>query len=695
MMTETAAYSSRRRAVLVLRWMLTVALLPATAAANDAPARESIEEIQVTATRRPVSAAEVSSAISLIDAETVRSLKLTTDALAAQPGVFLQQTTPGQGSAIVRGLKGSEVLHLVDGFRLNNAIFRNAPTQYLALVSPSSVERIEVLRGSPASLYGSDAVGGIVHVVNRMPSVSRSGFEHSGELSVSIDSAERERGLRGLLDLGGDTLAALFSFDVLDTGNRKVGGGQRIGPSGYRSESLRAALSYAPDDRQSWLFDVQYGRQPKTPRIDELVPGFGETEPASDEFFFAPNERGFVHLKHVRRDGWFGADWSFDAGWQRIVDDRVNRNFGAVVRRIEDNASDLFGLLVTANGSWRAGSWVAGAEFYYDEVSSRRVEVDIVNGGSSNVRPRFPDNSDVRQFALFGQFAMPLSDRHTLSAGARLSAIDVGLAATAFAPRVASDFNDFSLDAGWSFDVTESVQLVANASYGFRAPNVFDLGALGERPGNRFNVPNSGLASERISQLDLGVRTSSERLDTEIVVWISDYRDRITSVATGQQTVDGRDIVQTQNAASAELWGIEAVARYAMSERAAAQLVLNATRGKQAEAGMNTAPADRIPPFNGRFSFTFDVGAGLSVRPNVTFATKQDRLSARDVLDPRIDPNGTDGWVTANVEMLWRPADRWEFSLSALNVFDERYRVHGSGIDAPGRNLRAALSYGW
>ena len=99
----------------------------------------------MTATRRPVQASDVSSAVTLISSDEIRALKLTTDALAAQPGVFLQQTTPGQGAAIVRGLKGSEVLHLVDGFRLNNAIFRNAPTQYLALISPGTVERIEVV----------------------------------------------------------------------------------------------------------------------------------------------------------------------------------------------------------------------------------------------------------------------------------------------------------------------------------------------------------------------------------------------------------------------------------------------------------------------------------------------------------------------------------------------------------------------
>jgi outer membrane cobalamin receptor len=130
--------------------------------------RTAIEEIQVTATRRPTEVSDVSAALTLIASDEIHSAKLTTDALAAQIGVYLQQTTPGQGAAIIRGLKGSEILHIVDGMRLNNAIFRNAPTQYLALVSPGTVDRIEVLRGAAASLYGSDAVG------NRIPPLSLS-----------------------------------------------------------------------------------------------------------------------------------------------------------------------------------------------------------------------------------------------------------------------------------------------------------------------------------------------------------------------------------------------------------------------------------------------------------------------------------------------------------------------------------------
>jgi outer membrane cobalamin receptor len=148
---------------------LIPALLGTLIFADVSAEQERLEEILVTATRRTVSIAEVSSGITLVDGAAARANKLVTDALDVEVGVYLQQTTPGQGAAIIRGLKGSSILHLVDGIRLNNAIFRSAPTQYFALVPTSAVERIEVLRGTPASLYGSDAVGGVVQLVTRTP----------------------------------------------------------------------------------------------------------------------------------------------------------------------------------------------------------------------------------------------------------------------------------------------------------------------------------------------------------------------------------------------------------------------------------------------------------------------------------------------------------------------------------------------
>ena len=659
------------------------------------PADELIEEIQVTATRRPVARSDVASAVTVIDSTEIRGLKLATDALAARPGVFLQQTTPGQGAAIIRGLKGSEILHMVDGLRMNNAIFRNAPTQYLALISPGSVERIEILRGSPASLYGSDAVGGVLQVVNRMPEFDQRELGRRAQLGAAFDTAEGQRSINAAFDVGNDRVAALFSADYLDTDDRRIGGGERVGPSGYSARSFRAAVTFNSDENSSWLVDAQYGRQPKTPRVDELVPGFGQTDAASDEFFFAPNERSFLHLRHTRANGWFGADWRIDAGWQQIVDDRINRDAGATARRLEDNRSDLFGIAVTANGDFDRGSWIAGVEIYHDEVSSRRVEEDLDTGATTNVQSRFPDGSTVDQAAIFANADYQLGARSSLSGGLRFSSVRVDLTGTPLSLPFSVDPEDISADLGWRYELTNCTQLVANVSYGFRAPNVFDLGTLGERPGNRFNLPNVDLESERITQMDAGIRHRGDRFSVEAVLWRLEYSDRIVSVLTGEVTPGGRDVVQTRNRASASLYGLEAFAQLAVSEAASVELLLNYTRGEQDDALGMAEPADRVPPLNGRLSLRYAITDDWQIEPFAVFAGNQDRLSARDLQDPRIDPQGTDSWATANVRATWSPDDRWFVRLSALNVLDERYRVHGSGIDAPGRNLKVDVNYRW
>jgi len=661
---------------------LLAAVLPALAQDNEA-----IDEIQVTATRRQIDTEEVSAALTLVPGENIRNSKLTTDALKMQPGVFLQQTTPGQGAAIIRGLKGSEVLHLVDGFRLNNAIFRNAPTQYLALVAPGGVDRIEVVRGAPASLYGSDAVGGVVQVLSHIPSFDSSGSR--GSAFLAFDSAELGKIVRASHEMGNERMAGLISAEYLETGNRRIGGGQRVAPSAYESRGARIALSTTPNDTSSWLFDLQFARQPSTPRVDELVPGFGQTEPSSSEFLFSPNDRLFAHIRHTRNNGWWSADWTFDAGWQQIVDDRISRNFGSQLRRHERNSSDLFGLMASAAKESDHGSWIVGAELYHDRVKSQRIEEDIVAGQRRMIQPRFPDGSSVDRAAIFGNMLHRLGNRHTVSGGLRFSAIDTDLVTSSTSQDAVSG------DLGWLFDATEQTQLIANIGFGFRAPNVFDLGTLGERPGNRFNVPNPDLDAERITQFDMGIRHHVKRWDLEIILFSLHYTDRISSVLTGAVTADGRDIVQSRNVASADIRGIEGTLELMLSPLLTADLVLNYLHGEQTENDGTEVPADRIPPFNGRLSFRYQASNSVIIEPYFLFAGSQDRLSPRDARDVRINPAGTPGWVTANIAATWQAGERWLASASVENILDKQYRLHGSGIDATGRNLLLSLRYSW
>ncbi|MDH3620129.1 MAG: TonB-dependent receptor [Gammaproteobacteria bacterium] len=654
------------------------------ACAND----EVLDEIKVLATRRPAGIETVSAAVATVDGDKVVSGKLTTDALRDLVGVSLQQTTPGQGAAIIRGLKGSAVLHLVDGMRLSNAMFRTAPTPWFALVPASSVEQLEVIRGTPASLYGSEAVGGVVQSVSRLPDFDSDQVAYTGDVVASFDSAELQKSIRATLDFGTRRLSSSISADYLRTGDRRIGGGRRIGPSGYASKALRAVVRGRPSGERSWFVDLHFLEQPDTPRIDELVPGFGQTEASSSEFSFAPNQRLFAHAQHEYL-GPSGIDWKIDAAWQRIVDDRVSRDLDSTERRFEDNRSDLYGLTVNASLVRNSLTWIAGVDLYHDEVRSSRSAQDIDDGTLTTLAPRFPDGSTIAQAGLFGNVQWHVTDRHSLTAGARFSDVGIDLP-----DGTNIDPARLSGDLGWIFTISNSLQLVANAGAGFRAPNIADLGTLGNRPGNRFNIPNASLGAENVTHGDLGIRYQTGRMRFEIALFALRYSDRIVSVSTGDTTPDGRDVVQSVNAAASTIHGIEAGLKFALSDRLTATGVLNYARGEQ-KIDSSSEPADRVPPLNGRLQLQYDMSEQWQLAAWMAAAANQDRLSARDIRDVRIDPNGTAGWASLGASVTWANASGWQVTLGADNLTDKQYRTHGSGIDAPGRNLTAIFRRRW
>jgi len=632
---------------------------------------------------------EVSVPVSLVSDEQLLIQKLTTDALLEKTGVFLQQTTPGQGAAIVRGVKGSAVLHLVDGIRLNNAIFRSAPTQYLALVPSSGLQRVEIVRGTQTSLYGSDAIGGVVQLVTRVPEFSSQEIETRTDAFIGLGSAEQERLLKLTIDAGNNRYAASFSAEYQENGDRQVGGGERIKPSAYDAAGARLMFLATPSELDSWMLDFHFLEQPETQRVDELVPGYGQVTPSSSEYAFKPNQRSFVHLRRNKISDRLGIDWNFDLAWQQIVDDRTTRDYESPDRIRESNRSDLYAATLSAAGSTGSLEWIAGAEFYFDQISSARTATDISTAQITEVAPRFPDDSSMQQFGVYGRIDHRFGDRNLVSLGLRYSDIEVDLGVSKV------PVGDVSGDVGWIFDLDEKVQLIANIGFGFRAPNVFDLGSLGNRPGNRFNIPNQSLNSEHVLQGDFGVRMLSDAWNAELVAFSMRYYDRITTVLTGAITPSGRDVVQSVNGAVSSIQGIEVDVVHAWSDRISSRLILTYTHGTQHLQGAADEPADRIPPLNGRLLFSYEPSSQFSFESWLSFADSQSRLSARDIRDVRIDPNGTAGWGVLGARATWWRSSGLEISAGVDNALDNRYRMHGSGIDSIGRNFFVSLRRVW
>lgn len=656
---------------------------------------DSLDEIVISAARRASSSEDFSASISLIDKDDVISQKLVTDSMSSALGVSLQQTTPGQGAAIIRGLKGSAILHLVDGMPLSNAMFRSAPTPYLSYVPTTAVERIEVVRGTPASLYGSQAVGGVIQVISYVPHFDSTEVQFRRDVSFYLDTAEDLQSVKGILDFGNQHVAASISAEYLSTGDRRIGGGQKVSPSGFDAKAARFVVNATPAENRSWLVDLHIHEQPGTPRVDELVAGFGQIDPSSSEFLFAPSRRVFTHVRHDAKEAWLGLNWRVDAAWQRIDDDRITRDFQASDRRRESNRSDLFAVSINAAADNETLSWVTGLDLQTDEVRSSRTQEDIVTSTAVAIAARFPSGSHIDQLAAFVNASWKFTDRQQLSGGLRVSDVRVDVPNTSVTEAAKIDVRRLSGDIGWIADFAESWQLVANVGFGFRAPNISDLGTLGNRPGNRFNIPNTNLGAESVRQFDIGVRRHTGNHRFELMLYTLQFDDRITSVLTGDATPDGRDIVQSVNTSKSSIRGAEAGASFNVSDKVSASAVLNYTWGRE-ENGVDPAQAaDRIPPLSAHLEIEFAVNDKWTAEAWLTVAREQDRLSQRDIRDVRINPLGTAGWTILGSSISWNLNDIWQVDLAADNLLDKRYREHGSGIDAPGRNISLTARIAW
>jgi outer membrane receptor protein involved in Fe transport len=679
-------------------WLPSACVLGCGAAQLPALAGDDstkLDIVQVTATRGALSSRDVPQGVTVVDREQLRGHQPRTvvDHLRGEPGTFVQQTTPGQGIPIIRGLKGSEVLHVVDGFRLNNAIFRNAPNQYLALVDAWNLERIEVVRGPMSTLYGGDAMGGVAQFLSRAPRFEGSALQTRGKASLQWSSADSREAAQIEGEFGNDRWLTQLGVTWQDVGELRVGGGDTLPFTDYRTQGAHGRFVVNTSEDQQLTVQVQLTRQPSTSRYDALVPGFGQTRPDSSELEFEPQERMFGQVRFTsQRPLAFADAMDLQLGFQRIVDDRVSRDYQSPNRETERNSSSMYGAIGHLSKHLGERHHLSyGFELYHDTVDSSRLRTDI-GTDVITVRPsRFPDGSTMRWLGIYVADLWSPHDRLDLTAGARFTRYDIELPPAINDIGVHLEPEDFSASAGIVFRVTGNLNVVANVGRGFRPPNVFDLGTFGAR-GNRFSIPNPALSPESVITYDTGLKYGTGNLNAELMVFRSDYRDKITQVLTGEVDSSGRIIVQSRNATKLTLEGVEAGAWWQIGEITRLRATATWTRGEE-ELGPLVYPADRIPPLYGKLLAEFRVTERWRIEPSMYWASSQDRLSPRDVVDPRINPEGTAGWTTFGLRANWRPTSEFDLSLGVDNISDRRFREHGSGFDSAGRNAYASLQW--
>ena len=257
--------------------------LAAAAVAAEAPTE--LDRITVTATRLEQEVFAVPYTAHVLDQRDFlarRAVRTLPDALMETPGIMVQRTSYGQASPFLRGFTGFRTLLLVDGIRLNNAVFREGPNQYWSTIDPFAIDRLDIVMGPSSVLHGSDAIGGTLNAITATPlressSGASAGARRSwrGNLQYRYASAENSHAGRAGISAA-PTRHLGFSAGMTWKDFDDLRGGSELGRqrgTGYRERAADVKLEARP--RSHLLLTAAYQRfdQDDVPRTHATIDG--------------------------------------------------------------------------------------------------------------------------------------------------------------------------------------------------------------------------------------------------------------------------------------------------------------------------------------------------------------------------------------------------------------------------------------
>ncbi|MFM8371223.1 MAG: TonB-dependent receptor plug domain-containing protein [Bacteroidota bacterium] len=648
----------------------------------DTLSSDSLRELVVSDKRMPGRAGASSEAIGILGKKQIlnNQLRTTPEALAAMPGLFVQKTNHGGGSPFLRGLTGNQVLLLVDGIRLNNSTFRYGPNQYLNTIGIFSVAHIEALRGSGSVQYGSDALGGVVHVFTESPRPGNNDW--GGEVTARGASDNMELSGHGRLNYSGKKTAFTAGY-----GRRSFGdlvGGDTTGvqsPSGYDEQTYDVKGLVKTGQNSELILASQATFQ-------EDVDVYHKVKLENFLFNRMTAQQRALHYARFNKTINKGvvSQISLTASLQKNTEWRESLKNNSTVRRDERDSIRTLGftgeVITRFSGNWKASS---GIEWYHDLVNSSRSIV-LADGSQQALRGLYPDGSRMSALALYSVHQADWR-RWQLTAGGRVNTFAIQIEDSALG-KVRQNATALVGNTALQYRMNQATRLIASLNSGFRAPNIDDLGTLGIVD-FRFETPNYDLRPERSLQGQLGLKWEQKQFITEVFVYRNRLSNLISRVRLDTQTMQGYPLYTKVNSGKAYIQGVESAFRWNAYRNLSLSGSFTWTRGDNISA---SEPMRRIPPAFGWLKLSYLPTLNTSVSVEWLAAGQQDRLAQGDKDDNRIPAGGTPGWNVLNLHAGWT-WKRISVNLSALNLTNEDYRTHGSGINGVGRSLWATLRY--
>ena len=651
------------------------------------------------------------------------------DILEETGNILVQRTQGGGGSPILRGFEANKILLVVDGVRLNNAIYRNGHLQNSITIDNSILERTEVIFGPTSIMYGSDALGGVVHYYTRDPQLGSDSTSHF-HAKAYVQYASAMNGVTGHLDfaVGKQKWASLTSITYKELGDIRMGSSRDptlgnwgelmhyvdqvngldstlINPdplvqknTGYSQMDILQKIRYTPSKYVDWILNMQYSTSSDIDRIDKLNDYNGDQLKYA-QYYYGPQNRFLVSLKNVlKKDNPVFTNMTSLAAFQSIDEDRYSRKFRNDDLLSQQEDVRVFSLNLDLLKIWGSKHKLNyGAEVNHNLVDSESWYEDIQTGDRQEAQTRYPEGgSQTWSASVYTSYKWIMHEKVVLNLGTRYN---YGSLYSAFNnpmlpyEEISMMHGALSGSLGLVYSPSDRWRLNAILSSGFRNPNVDDYGKVRAKE-DYVTVPNPDLSPEYTYNAEIGINRFIEDYIKIQLVGFYTYLDNAI-VRTGYQ-LNGEDslyydgdlyrITANYNTGQAYIYGGSMGITANLNKNISLMGTLNYTRGYNLS---DEAPLGHIPPLFGRSSLTYRKSSFFL---DIYFIY-QGWKHAED-FSPFGEDNegeameyGFPSWWTANIKVGFELGKYVDFMLAVENLFDQFYKPYAAGVSSAGRNF--------
>lgn len=708
----------------------------------------NLEEAVIYSNKFKESRKNIAQQIDVITARQIAQVNAqnTGDLLINTGTLFVQKSQQGGSSPVIRGFEASRVLLVVDGIRMNNAIYRAGHLQNVITVDQNMLERVEVLYGPTSTLYGSDALGGVVHLRTKQPRVSTTGKTEAATTTLTrISTANRERTIHLAEEIRGKKWSWLQALTYSNFGDMRMGAhyprkypdfGRRsqyiqIGNnadqlvnnaddrvqrySGYKQWDIMQKFLYKPNEYNQHTLTVQHSNSSNIPRYDRLqdrktFPVVGNTLRWA-AWYYGPQTRWLSAYEWSNTKNKIADELRFIVSYQAIKESRQQREYLAYTRF--DSRREhikIAALNFDIKEKWNNHELILGADGQFNFLQSEADRTNLLTGVVTPLDSRYPNGkNEMHLLGIYAQHLLKINKgKWVLNDGLRLqkTILRSSIKDNSFFnfPFVSIDQQTSSVtgNIGIIYNASSQLRLSTNLASGFRAPNIDDAARIFESSTalQRLVVPNPAIKPEYTYNGDLQLQYKSQVLRIELTGFYTLFRNAIVMAPfklNGQDSLlyNGirAQVIANQNARRAFIRGFSYKSVLELNKCLNWESTVSFTYGRFKATDGLQKPLDHIPPVFGRTALLYNNGpwqGEFFLLFNGWKHKKDYNLDGEDNVQ-YATPDGTPAWYTLNLRTSYQLEKNLQLQVGLENILDRNYRYFASGFSAPGRNLFVAI----